>query len=131
MCKALIIPTSEVAFISTTYRWSFDYFHLCVKPWLFLPICCALIIPTYMLRLDMLPLCVPQMYGFVVPFCFGDTFVSIVVFSPTFSILHFASNFYFFYLPPPFPGSHVPFPSALWLNWPIIQYFNCFLWFTY
>jgi hypothetical protein len=55
------------------------------------------------------------------------TFVSLVVFSSTVSIFPFAPIFYLFYLSPPFPGSPVPFPCALWLYGPIFQSFICFL----
>jgi hypothetical protein len=62
-------------------------------------------------RSKVAPLCVPQMFVYVVLYCFGDTFVSFVVFSSTESIFPFASSFYLFYLSP-LPGSHVPFPCA-------------------
>jgi hypothetical protein len=61
------------------------------------------------------PLCVPQMFVYVVLYCFGDTFafVSLVVFSSTVCIFPIATSFYlFFHLPS--PGLMSPSPVPLW-----------------
>jgi hypothetical protein len=77
------------------------------------------------------PLCVLQMFVYVVSYCFGDTFVSVVVFSSTVSIFPFAPSFYFLFIPSPLPGSRVPFPCAFWLYGSGVQSFICFLLFPY
>jgi hypothetical protein len=59
------------------------------------------------------PLYVPQMYVYVVSYCFGDTFVSLVVFSSTVSIFPFAPSFFIYYIYPSSLSPGLMFPSPV------------------
>jgi hypothetical protein len=72
-------------------------------------------------------LCVPQMYVYVVSYCFGDTFVvSLVVSASTERFFPFVPILHFLIHPFPFPGFPVPFPCALWFCGPSIIYLFSF-----